>query len=335
MTERPSTVGRLTRRRFIAITAATASAGAVGIKPGRAQGAETYTWRGIALGAHASLTLQHNDEGAAHRAIAACLLEVARLEAIFSLHRLDSALVALNTNGRLNDAPADLRRLLTDSLRLSAETNGQFDPTVQSLWQCYADHFANPNADPDGPSQAAITHARKAVGWRGVEISGGSIVLTHPGMAITLNGMAQGYITDRVGDLLRSLGFTNVLVNMGEELALGPKWDGEAWHVQVAAPNGGDSALATLALANGAVATSSYKAFSFDAAGHFGHILEPVSGSPAQAWQSVTVLAPSATRADGLSTAIAASPAETDWRPVLGSARALVVPAKQGTAHWL
>ena len=46
-------------------------------------------------------------------------------------------------------------------------------------------------------------------------------------MAITLNGIAQGYITDKVGDLLRAAGFEHVLVNMGEQLAIGPKWSGK------------------------------------------------------------------------------------------------------------
>lgn len=325
----------VTRRRFIAVSAAIVGACAVGAKRKSARAAQTFTWRGIALGANASLTLQHGDEAAARSAIASCLAEVARLEAIFSLYKADSAIAALNANGRLDDAPADLRRLLADALRLSGESNGAFDPTVQPLWQCYADHFSAGTGDPAGPSAETIARARNLINWRDVAISAGSIVLARPGMAITLNGMAQGYITDRVGDLLRTMGFSNVLVNMGEQLALGPKWDGEAWQVQIAEPYSGEGSLATLSLTNGAVATSSYTGFSFDPAGRFGHIIESASGRPAQTWQSVTVLAPGAARADGLSTAIAASGTETDWRPVLGSARALVQPVRHGAVRWL
>lgn len=335
MTRAPVNVSPISRRRFIAISAALAGACATGSKATRARAAETYTWRGVALGANASLTLQHGDETAARSAIAACLAEVARLETIFSLHRADSSIVALNANGRLDDAPADLRRLLADALRLSGETNGAFDPTVQPLWQCYADHFSAGTGNPGGPALEKITEARNLIGWRDVAISGGSIVLARPGMAITLNGMAQGYITDRVGDLLRTMGFSNVLVNMGEQLALGPKWDGEAWQVQISPPHSGEQPLATLSVTHGAVATSSYTGLSFDAAGRFSHIIDSASGRPAQTWNSVTVLAPSAARADGLSTAIAASTRPTDWRPVLGSARALVQPAVGGAVRWL
>ena len=56
------------------------------------------------------------------------------------------------------------------------------------------------------------------------------------GMAMTLNGIAQGYITDKVGDILRARGFEHVLVDMGEQLAVGPKWDGTAWRSEFAIP---------------------------------------------------------------------------------------------------
>ena len=37
-------------------------------------------------------------------------------------------------------------------------------------------------------------------------------VVTEPGMALTLNGVAQGYIADRVAGLLRAEGLDNLLV---------------------------------------------------------------------------------------------------------------------------
>ena len=54
----------------------------------------------------------------------------------------------------------------------------------------------------------------------------GRIGFRRPGMAVTLNGVAQGYITDRVADLLRVRGFDNVLVELGEIRALGRHPDG-------------------------------------------------------------------------------------------------------------
>lgn len=322
----------LTRRRFLTIAASAAGAGTLGMTGLSRVPASTFTWSGVALGASASLTLQHPDEAKAKAVIAASLDEVARLERIFSLHRTDSALVRLNSDGYLGDAPGDLRRLLAEALQLAAASNGVFDPTVQPLWQCYAQHFAGHPTSEAGPSAEDIAQARALCNWRGVDISSGAIRLAKRGMAVTLNGMAQGYITDRVGELLRGAGFEHVLVNMGEQLALGPKFDGAAWQIDVPDPSQPAGSLTAFSLRDGAVATSSFTGFAFDAARRYTHILDARSGRPVQDLVSVTVVARSAARADGLSTALAAG---ADWRAILGSDRALIQQGPETAPRWL
>jgi FAD:protein FMN transferase len=297
--------------------------------------AQTFTWEGAALGAHAQLSLQHPNEGVARAAIVACLEEVARLEAIFSLHRVDSALTRLNARGHLDVAPTDLRLLLTEALRLAERSEGAFDPTVQPLWALYAQHFSRPDADPNGPSSAAIERAKALIGWSKVEIDGAAVRFGEPGMAVTLNGIAQGYITDRVGDLLRARGFEHVLVNMGEQLALGPKWDGGAWRVGIANPAGPERPLLEIPLSRGAIATSGGYGFRFDPAGRFTHILEPNTGAPAHQWASVTVICDRATAADGLSTALSVVPAERAASLLPRGAHAYLMPLGEASGHWL
>lgn len=338
MTHERSSIAPLapvTRRRLLTIAAAAAGCAAFGLRPARAATAASYTWHGVALGANASLTLQHPDESIAKAAIASCLEEVARLEAVFSLHRSDSALSQLNAQGALTAAPHDLRRLLADALRLASQTAGRFDPTIQPLWQCYADHFARNPQDAAGPAIAQLDAARALVDWRGVEMAGSAIRLARRGMAVSLNGMAQGYITDRVGDLLRGAGFTHVLVNMGEQLAIGPKWNGESWNIAITDPSDATRTLASLTTSQGALATSSPRGFAFDAHGRYTHIFDTRAGRPSEAFTSVSVLADSAAYADGLSTAIAASSADTDWSGILGSTRVLVQTAPGAPARWL
>jgi thiamine biosynthesis lipoprotein len=116
-------------------------------------------------------------------------------------------------------------------------------------------------------------------------------------MGLTLNGIAQGWITDRVADLLRAAGVTSSLVDMGEIRAVGDA-GGHPWRVAVE-PDG-----AILALADRAVATSAADGFRFDAAGRFGHILDPRTGAPAAAAARATVTAPDAATADALATAL-------------------------------
>jgi thiamine biosynthesis lipoprotein len=324
----------MTRRRFVSLFAA---ASALSFLP-RGLGAtklKTVTWEGIALGAQAKLVLQHSDESAAREAIAASIAEVARLEAIFSLHQADSALFRLNRDGRIDDAPVELRELLAEAIAASQRSDGSFDPTVQPLWRLYADHFANPAASPEGPSLEAIADRLRLVDWRKIEIDGASVAFDGPGMAVTLNGIAQGYITDRVGALLRKRGFEHVLVNMGEELALGPKWDCSTWTVGIANPREPSAILTELPLAQGAVATSGGYGYQFDRAGLFTHILDPKTGRPARRWASVTVVADSATLADGLSTALSVVGPEMIPTVLGGRGRAYLVPLGEHGAYWL
>ena len=322
----------INRRRFISIAAAFASAGP---RAALAQELQTFTWHGVALGAEASLTLQHHDKAKAADAINACLAEVTRLEGIFSLFRPDSALLQLNASGHLDEAPADLRLLLAEALRLSEVTGGAFDPTIQPLWALYARHFNTQPDARDGPDVHDIAAARSLVDWRKVVVDGGTIRLLAPGMAVSVNGIAQGYITDKVGDLLKARGFAHVLVNMGEQLALGPKWDGGTWRVAITDPVQPGRTIAILPLASGAVATSGGYGCSFDTAGRFTHILDPQTGEPARDWSSVTVIATRATTADGLSTAVAAAPASEAARLLGGLARGYVVPSNAATGRWV
>lgn len=334
MTGQKAAYGRLTRRRFISIAAA---AGGIAAASGRGEAGalQSFSWRGIALGAETKLIIEHHDAAEARDAIAAALAEVARLEAVFSLHRSDSALARLNRDGRIDDAPADLRGLLAEALSLSARTEGAFDPTIQPVWQLYAGHFADPAAAAEGPPAAAIAAARARTGWRSVIVEGAIISLEKPGMALTLNGIAQGYITDKVGELLKARGFAHVLVDMGEQLALGRRWDGSDWRIGISDPVRPQRLIETLKMGGGALATSGGYGCRFDAAGHFPHLIDPQRGAAAGSWASVSVLAARATTADGLSTALAVSQGPVNELLRAMDARAFVVEHGAESGRWL
>jgi thiamine biosynthesis lipoprotein len=122
-------------------------------------------------------------------------------------------------------------------------------------------------------------------------------------MALTLNGIAQGYVADRVAALLRAEGLTDVLVNTGEMRALGGHPDGGAWPVSF--DDGRGRPAGSMELRDAALASSAPLGTAFDAEGRVGHILDPRSGRPAaSAWRLVSVTARTAALADGLSTAL-------------------------------
>ncbi len=293
----------MSRRKVITLCAAAGGAALVPLGAVRRADAQPLVeWTGVSLGAIATLRLAHPDRQMGEALLRRAVAEARRLEGILSLYRDDTALSELNRSGVLVAPPAELVQLLRLCDNIWHMTGGAFDPTVQPLWRCYADHFATPGADPAGPPSHEITAAVARVGWRDVHVSRDRIAFAKRGMGLTLNGIAQGYITDRVVDLLRQEGIVSALVDMGEIRTRGPRPDGQPWQAEVDALA---SARRTLDLVDMAVATTGAHGFRFDAEGRCNHLFNPATGRCANPTTRLSVVAPTAAAADALSTAFA------------------------------
>ena len=284
----------LTRRRFLTISAAAA------LMPG-ATGADVpiTRWRGHVLGAHASMTLAGVDGDRAAEPIDRAVAEIERLEKIFSLYRRGSAILRFNETGQLADPPPEMLELLALCSVVHRETGGAFDPTVQPLWQLHA----KCGVEGRQATEAEIAEARSRTGWQKLRLDTAAVRAGRPGMALTLNGIAQGYVADRIAALLRDAGLTGVLVDMGEIRAHGRQADGRPWRVGIVGPE--DAGIAKkLPLVDRALATSAMLGTVLDRAGQVGHIIDPRTGRAGGRWRLASVSAPTAVLADGLSTAI-------------------------------
>ncbi len=269
-----------TRRRFLTILAGAA------VLPTLTNAAAS--WHGIALGANAQIILDHPNADAL---IAKAVNEISRLESLFSLHQ-DSQLTRLNAAGQLQNPAPEMLELLSICSTINARTGGAFDPTIQPLWALYAERISAGGT----PSAAKISAVN--TGWQHVRFSPVEVSFAKPAMALTLNGIAQGFIADKVAALFRAEGIQNVLVNTGEIMALGTAPNGNPWPVTIANTGGQSTPLS-----NAAMATSAPLGTVFDTASTVGHILDPRTGRPGGQWAQVSVTATSAALADGLSTA--------------------------------
>lgn len=272
-----------TRRRFLTIAAAS-------LLPLNGRAAPVHVETAQALGARVTLRLEHPEA----RALATeAMGEIRRLEAIFSLYLPQSALVRLNGAGVLDAPPGELLECLSLAGAVHRASGGAFDPTVQPLWQAEAE--ATVRSKP--LSLAARAEVRARIGWDGVALSPNQICL-RAGQSLTLNGIAQGVIADRVARLLAGRGLTHALIDTGEMVAL----PGRAWPVRL--PSGGDYALAGRALA-----TSAPGGMTFGGDSQRSHILDPKTGASVRpVWHAVSISAPSAALADALSTAACLMP---------------------------
>ena len=254
------------RRRFIQVVAATLAAGG----PAFAR-ADAQRWRGVAMGAAVALDLF----GAQPEDLAAAVDEIRAAEARFSLYDPTSELSRLNAAGG-GVLSAEMAELLALCDAMHAATDGLFAPTVQPVFAALARGERPPWED---------------VGWGRVALRDGEVVLA-PGQALTLNGIAQGFATDRVRATLAARGLTHALISVGEHAALGGPF-----RLGVVDPVHGQVGMRTLT--DGCLATSSPGAMRL---GTQTHILHPMNG-PAH-WSTVSVEAESAAIADAASTAL-------------------------------
>ena len=256
---------------------------------------EKITWKGIALGADSNMTLFHKDKSYAKESLNICINEIKRLENIFSLFDNNSSISQLNKEGYILNPPKELVEVLNFANNISENTNGAFDATVQPLWIIHKSYSKHKNI---AILNDEIQKVKNLISYKNIEINKNKIYFKKENMQITLNGIAQGYITDKITNILEQRGFTNVLVNLGEFNSIGGYDENRDWNI--ATPYLND--IKYLKLNNNAVASSGGYGTRFDEKYH--HLFDVNTGTSANYINSVTIKASNAMLADALSTAV-------------------------------
>jgi thiamine biosynthesis lipoprotein len=290
------------RRRFLKILAA--GSGSLSLTKLQAAGLQAVHWQGYAFGAVGRFSLYTDKPNSAKKLLKTCFEEIQRLESVFSLYDHRSEICQLNRLGRLEDPDPAWFPLLNAIDRAHQLTKGAFDPSIQTLWQCYSRHYNQTSKLGHNPDPAALKSALDACGWEHLRYDRRFIQLKQPKAQISLNGIAQGYITDRVSHILKSEGYEHVLVELGETRALGPHPQQRPWRIAIPKPNLAESIHTVAELNQRALATSAANGSSLSNNRAVSHLIDPRNGIPATQWKSVSVLAETATEADALSTGL-------------------------------
>lgn len=293
------------RRTFIAAAIGSA-AGVAGLTlpGGMARGTATVSgmrpYRGAALafGTTIAVTVLHHDQRQAELAIEDAVHAARSIDRLMSIYSPASQVFQLNRDGRLVRPDARLLAVLAQARALSQWSDGAFDVTVQPLWQLF-------RAAANQASLPAETQRRAAqlrVGWRQLAWNSREVHFLQPDMALTLNGLAQGYAADVALAAVRARGVQHALLDTGEFIARGQRALRQPWTLGIQDPRDQEILAATLKVDGRSVATSGdYECtFTPDFAHH--HIFDPASGDSPPELASVTVVAPTGLLADGLST---------------------------------
>jgi thiamine biosynthesis lipoprotein len=293
---------------------ADAQAGFLAPAPDKFAGLKLYSGSELAFGTTITIKLMHADATQANEAIADALSKAKMVDALMSLHQERSQVFQLNRSGVLKSPDSHLLFVLRFAQKMSRLTGGAFDITVQPLWRAFS--LAKTKASLPTPDEVAL--AKSLVNWHELDVQQHVLRLNTAGMAITLNGVAQGYAVDLAREALRARGVQHALIDTGEFGAIGDKTSDHPWELGIANPRKPESMSNRLKMDTRSVATSGdYETFfSPDFVHH--HIFDPNTGDSPTELASVTVIAPTGILADGLSTALM----------VMGADKALQLVAK-------
>ena len=256
------------------------------------------------------------------------------LEDQLSVYRPNSELSQLNAHAATDWVTVESRlfQLLQFARQASAETEGGFDITtgpLVALWRrCKADYRL--------PTPTEISETRLQTCMHQVEFDTAHQAIRFPtaGMELNLGSIGKGYALDRAAELLVDQHVTEFLIHGGKSslLARGPHHGYPGWPIGIANPLFPEKTLATILLVNAGLSTSGSNIQYFRLEGkRYGHILDPRTGWPAEGLASVTVLAPTATIAEALSTAFFVIGVENARRYCHNHSeiKALLIPAPQ------
>ncbi|HSW11343.1 MAG TPA: FAD:protein FMN transferase [Solimonas sp.] len=243
-----------------------------------------------ALGGPCSLQLHAADAAQLQRAAAAAEAEVRRIETKYSRYREDSVLSRINASA--GDAQgvtvdAETAALLDYATAAHEQSEGLFDASsgvLRRAWDFKAKQL---------PQQAQLDALLPLVGWQRLLWQSPRIVLPLRGMELDFGGFGKEYAADRAAAVLQAAGIRHALVELGGDIrVLGPQPDGAPWRIGIRHPRAPESAIATVELVGGAIASSGDYERYFERDGRrYSHILDPRTGWPVESYAGISVLA--------------------------------------------
>jgi len=221
------------------------------------------------------------------------------------LARLNTAIEA----GESLRVSPELADLLGEAQRLSALSDGYFEPGLGALVELWGFHSSETLAEapPTDEAISRLLHEGSAIST--LRLHGLSVQSDSRSLKLDLGGIAKGASVDAVIVLLEQHGISHALVNAGGDLRVAGRPGGPAgarpWRVGVKHPRG-PGLLGIIELASGEAAFTSgdYERYFEHGDKRFHHILDPLTGYPVSHTQAVTVIAADGVTADAAATAL-------------------------------
>lgn len=258
------------------------------------------------LGSPFEMTVVAQDTVTADGYIDMAVAEVKRIENLISDWIPTTQISEVNRNAGIKPVKVDAEvfELLERAIKISKITNGAFDisyASMDKIWKFDGSMKAM-------PTEEAIKKSIEKIGYQNIVLDKATqtVFLKISGMKLGLGGIGQGYIADKIKELLQNKGCTSGLVNVSGDInTWGKQPNGNPWTVGIINPMNKNKVFATFPLVDSAVETSgSYEKYVVFNGIRYSHIINPKTGYPATGIISVSVFAKQTEIADALATGI-------------------------------
>ena len=297
-----------------------------------------YRQQSYVFGTLVEVTIWGENDARAQELIGKVLREFDRLHT--ELHAWQpSELTNVNdaiARGESINTTLELAAILKDATKLSAQSNGAFNPAIGkliALWGFQSDEFKP--VVPDAEKIEALVNAKPNMA--DLIFDGNKISSKNRDVKIDLGGYAKGYALDRAVGILKKEGTQNALINIGGNIIAMGERGNRPWRIGIQHPRK-SSAIAAMDIYDGeAIGTSGDYQRYFEKDGRrYCHVINPATGMPVENLQSVSVVAKRGTQA-GVISDVASKPifvaGAEQWRDaakIMGMDLVLRVDGKGG-----
>jgi len=242
-----------------------------------------------AMGSPCDIQLFAETHGQAKKIANIVITDVRRLEAVYSRYRSDSFLSKINRVAAIGGSikvNAETAGLLNYAQICYQQSDGLFDITsgiLRRAWQFESDQL---------PVQVQILALLDKVGWHKLRWTDPVLEFPIPGMELDLGGVVKEYAVDRAAALCWEADVRHGIINLGGDIkVIGPRADGEPWHVGIRHPHDKEALMQTILLHEGALASSGdYERCIVVDGVRYGHVLNPKTGWPVRHLAAVSVV---------------------------------------------
>jgi thiamine biosynthesis lipoprotein len=263
-----------------------------------------------AMASDCELLVEGVDEAQALAFLMIAAKETWRIEHKFSRYVTGNIIDRINTSaGKSIQVDVETASLLNFADQCYQLSDGLFDISSGALRKIW--RFDGSDAVPN---KVQIKQALQQIGWEKVDWQAPCLKL-EKGMELDLGGVGKEYAVDRVMLALNaalehvlkksSRSSCRFVVNFGGDLACsGPRLDGSPWTIGVESSQRDKTAVATVSLSQGAVATSGdSRRYLLKDGVRYSHILSPLTGEAIiDAPRAISVAAANCMQAGMLST---------------------------------